>query len=96
MADEHNIYPVAEDRNERDGRVVIWENPDVPDHREVYSDGTLEFFCPDPECGDKKIFEDFTERDQLIAYIESHDGTHRCDDCNEPLYGIFGDGDHDG
>lgn len=88
---DHTIYPVAEDRLERDGKVAIWEN-DVPDHREMFGED-LRFICPNPDCGDEIEFLDFEDRDQFVAFLEGENGTYRCGGCAEPIYGIFGDGD---
>lgn len=99
---EEYDYPLhADESYERDGKVVLWSNPDVPDAETI--GGVEVFTCPgllddDPfhgqkECLDEKCFEAFDDRDQLAELIESENGTLRCEECNEPLYGIYGDGD---
>lgn len=70
---------------------------------------TVTFDCPyytvDPISGNKDWCDndfEFNLSDdpsknarKLRRKIKSAGGTLRCDECNEPIYGFWGDGDHD-
>lgn len=82
-----------------DGHRVIWENPDVPPLEDIIDTEETEFDCPYPDCTD---FVRFTfqggadeNRESLEDLISAHDGTLRCEECNEPIYGFYADGDHE-
>ena len=77
---------------------VIWSNPDVPDYETLIDDEETSFECPADICGDDKVFQltdDPGENDEALrTMIAQSDGTIRCDDCDEPLYGFLNGGDH--
>lgn len=83
-----------------DGEPVIWENPDVPPLDDIANGDVTEFFCPYDSCGDDfnidGIGDDPEEnREALLTVIDQADGTWRCDECGEPVYGFYANGDHD-
>lgn len=99
----HNIpYEVREEPPDVDG-VVIWSNPDIPLAEKVLSGEVEEFWCPYPTCPEQEPSNvampednDIEEnREQFVALLEQNDGTFRCDDCGEPFYAFYGDGDGD-
>lgn len=78
----------------------IWTNPDIPGVRDwIDEDGEVEIDCPNPDgCpGSFTLTIDGEEDDfdDLLEWLEDHNGTRRCKNCDEPLIGIRGDGDHD-
>lgn len=86
--------------------VTIWSHEDVPSVAEIIeTDGTLEFDCPDSgdQCGRENPFqirideEDLPEDiDHMVEDLEGQNGTIRCDDCDEPLFALYREGDHTG
>lgn len=80
------------------GGTTIWTNPDVPTIDEILGeDGFVDFGCPDPDCdGTFNIrLDGDPDLRAMCRDLESQNGTMRCSHCDEPLYGIDGDGDHD-
>lgn len=87
-----------------DGDPVIWVNPDVPDITTVSTGRVDGFDCPyvddrgQPCSNDFEISEPGNSPDEnraaLVKLIERSNGTLRCEECNEPIYGFYGNGDH--
>lgn len=85
---------------------TLWSNPDVPAAEEIAErGGTAHFDCPyvDPSkfgaaCSNDfklKLGDDPEENlEGIISKIEAADGTLRCDECGEPIYGFRDNGDH--
>lgn len=99
---------VVRDEPPEDGGVVIWHNPDIPPVDKIASGEVEEFTCPYGEWAahqpmrqkcDPCEFNVHDDEDKafeaLLRKIKQSDGTLRCEDCEEPLYGLYGDGDHD-
>lgn len=77
----------------KNGRTVIWyDSKAVPDPESFIGDD-VEFDCPYPSCLERHTMSGFECFDDIEDILEANDGTLRCPECNEPLYGIFGDGD---
>lgn len=76
----------------------VWANEDIPSVSAVLADaGKTEFACPNPDCDNElEVRLDDADEDvpELVEVIESNDGTMRCGNCSEPLYGLWKDGDH--
>lgn len=91
-------YPIRDEPLDEDDPHYIWENPDVPPIKAVFEGRITEFECPYPDknCG-PVVFElnSDTPRESFIEMLKDKmDGTARCEDCDEPIYGIRGGGDH--
>lgn len=107
MSNDHTFPIKREEPPDTDG-VVIWSNPDVPMPAEIASGEVEEFECPyneqmqshlppkkqcDPCAFDFNSDGEDERIEALIGIIEKRDGTLRCEDCNEPIYGLYADGD---
>lgn len=99
MSNEYE-FPIRRDEPPEEDGVVIWTNPDVPDVDAIVSGEVSEFQCPYPDCyGDPFTIEMAVDdpeenREHFVKLIEDSNGTLRCDDCDEPIFGFYGNGDH--
>ena len=80
--------------------VTIWTNPDIPStHDLLDADGEVKLLCPSDGCEETVNVRIDVEEDvgEFVEYIQQdNSGTIRCPECDEPLYGILGNGDGNG
>lgn len=90
-------YTVREEPLDEEDPNYLWSNPDVPPVEDVLDGRVTEFECPYPDknCG-PVVFEIESDnpREAFIEALKDMNGTARCEDCEEPIYGIRGGGDH--
>lgn len=74
---------------------TIWTHPDAPTIEEIIEhDGILDFECPADDCdtGFQVQVDDEADLGEMVAKLKNHNGTLECTFCNEPVYGLYGDG----